>query len=117
MRADQYEKLLDLQEQLTDVFLTEADPSNFPGAGKPAATWTKDERGDRYWCKKNASASLSIVLRLTNLVESERRRAQGVPAGEGDVPDDDADDLMDRDIKAAQREAEKLLARVHGRQE
>ena len=33
MRQDQYEKLQTLTEKLTDVFLQEADPDQWPGKG------------------------------------------------------------------------------------
>ena len=46
MRQDQAERLQQLEEQLIDVYLDEADPANWPGVGTMGAQLTKQERGE-----------------------------------------------------------------------
>lgn len=107
MRQDQYERLQQLEEGLTDIFIAEADPKRWPGADVEAAAMTKEDRGDRYWCKKNAFATLSLVQRISTLI--------GQVQGPGTTPaaQDGAADLDSPDIEAetasAEREAKRLL--------
>ncbi len=110
MRQDQYEKLQALAEKLTDTFLAEANPDAWPGHGVAMAAMDQQTRGDRYWCKKNAAATLSVIIRTTNLVGIIQQRSAG--AGGGDVPPAEGeagDDGLDAEIKAAEKEASKLL--------
>lgn len=97
MRADQLQKMRHLQEKLAEVFFTESDPDKWPDM------LTRDSRGDRYWHKKNASASLSIICRIENLLALRDGRASG------DAPNKD-DDNLDDEIKAATKEAEQIAA-------
>ena len=103
MREDQIQRLKDLSEKLADVVLQEADPDEWPGANMPIAAISPQERGDRYWCKKNAAATFSLLERthslLTDAVDPRNQR----PAGEPDV---------EKQIAQREREAEKLLAGV-----
>lgn len=111
MRQDQYEKLQALAEKLTDTFLTEADPDSWPGAGMPIATMDQQTRGDRYWSKKNAAATLSVIIRTTSLVGIIQQRAAGgadTPPAEG-TPEDDS---LDAEINAAEKEANRLLNQI-----
>ena len=108
MRQDQYEKLQALTEKLTDTFLEEANPDAWPGKGVEIATMDQQTRGDRYWCKKNAAATLSVIIRTTSLVGIIQQRA----AGGADVPKEGGeaqDDSLDAEIKAAEKEAERLI--------
>lgn len=81
MRQDQILRLQDLTEKLADVVLDEADPERWPGAGIPLASLTQQQRGDRYWCKKNAAASFSLLERSQSLLldagDTNRRRTPG----------------------------------------
>lgn len=98
MRADQLEKLRQLQERLADVFIEEADPQGWPD------TKTRDSRGDRYWMKKNANASLVLVGRIENLLALRAGRASG--GGDHAQKEDEA--RLDGEIAAAEKEAERL---------
>ncbi|MEC5164069.1 hypothetical protein [Janthinobacterium sp. CG_S6] len=113
MRQDQYEKLQALAEKLTDAFIAEADPDSWPGAGLGPAAMDQQTRGDRYWCKKNAAATLSVIVRTTSLIGIiQNRSAAGAPDG---VPqqDQDAEETgLDAEVKAAEKEASKLLAKM-----
>jgi len=86
MRADQFEKLVELQETLMDVFLAEVKPDEWPGAGIHIREMSAPQRGDRLWCKKNASHTLSLVTKLSQIIVTERR----VVAGDPTLPDDDS---------------------------
>lgn len=108
MRQDQYEKLQALSEKLTDVFLSEADPDNWPGSGWNPAQLTKEQRGDRYWSKKNAVATLSIITKVAQLTTVIQLN------GGGEVtPEDQDDGGLDAEINAAEKEAAKLLNQIN----
>jgi hypothetical protein len=116
MRQDQYERLQAIEEQLVDVFLDEADAKNWPGAGLTLAAIDKHTRGDRYWCKKNAVATLSLAQRVTTLIGQVQNIGGTAPAARTADPElDEARDHLDAEIAAAEKEAGKLLAKVQRR--
>lgn len=104
MRPDQLQRLQDLSEKLADVVLEEADPAEWPGAGQPLAGLTQQDRGDRYWCKKNAAATFMLLSKAEEIIA---RRGDG--SREKDA--DDGED-MERTIANAEREAAKALERI-----
>lgn len=108
MRQDQYEKLQELTEKLTDAFISEADPAVWPGHGVAIAAMDQQTRGDRYWCKKNAAATLSVLMRVQNLIGVFER---GIPPALG-AGDDGGQSELDKDIDSAEREAQRILARL-----
>jgi hypothetical protein len=113
MRQDQYEKLQALTEKLTDAFIGEADPDVWPGAGVAMAAMDQQTRGDRYWCKKNAAATLSVIVRTTNLIGIIQLRGAGGGAGGVPPPEQDKEESsLDADIKAAEKEGNRLLSRL-----
>lgn len=113
MRQDQYEKLQELTEKLTDAFIGEADPAVWPGNGVAIAAMDQQTRGDRYWCKKNAAATLSVLVRTTNLIGIIQMRGVGGGAGGVTPAEQEKDDNgLDADIKAAEKEATKLLEQL-----
>lgn len=99
MRSDQLERMRRIQEDMADVFFLEADPKTFPTMD------TKEGRGDRYWLKKNASASLAIIGRIENLLALRDGRSSGGPTGEQEANDEAS---LEREIKAAEKNAERL---------
>lgn len=111
MRADQYSRLVDLQEQLTDVFLDEADSEEWPGAGTPISQMTKEDRGDRFWCKRNAAATMTLVMKIGCVIDAERRHARDNPDPLANMPEDPEDDREQQRIENAQfAEYERLAA-------
>lgn len=113
MRQDQFEKLQLLTEKLTDAFIGEADPEKWPGAGIEPAQMDAQTRGDRYWVKKNAAATLTVIMKTTSLIGVIQQRS----AGGGDDPtgvneDKPEEDSLDAEIKAAEKEATKLLDQI-----
>lgn len=109
MRQDQYDKLQKLEEELTDVFLQEADPKLWPGVGATPANMDAQTRGDRYWCKKNAVATIAMMTRIGHLTGMIQRAAAGT---EPDPEDGKAEDSLDAEVTSAEKEAKKLLAEL-----
>lgn len=108
MRADQIQRLKDLEEKLAEVVLEEADPDLWPGAGYSIADMSKDERGDRYWCKKNAAASFALLDRTISLV----RDAESVnPLTGNHNPRPE----LDKEIDDAEKRAAKMLKSIADR--
>lgn len=103
MRPDQVARLEKLVEQLADRFLLEADPTMWPGQpGLPPAQWTEQERGDAWWCKKNAMGTGGVLKFGTDVLAKAKERAAG-------DPDADADADLDRMVREAQRRAGKAV--------
>lgn len=107
MHQDYKTRLTALSDKLTDVVLEEADPDNWPGAGKKPSELTKDERGDRYWDKKNAAASLTLLIKVHSLIGMQTRG--GVPPEPGEI--DEEFELGQR-VNKAEREAAAILKRL-----
>lgn len=108
MRPDQLETLQALTEKLTDVFLQEVDPDKWPGGGVELADMNQQTRGDRYWSKKNCAATLTVIMKTVNLVGVIQ---QSRPPG-----DDTEDQGLDAEIKAAEKEATKLINKLQSGQ-
>ncbi len=112
MRQDQYERLQTLSERLTDVFLDEAEPGKWPGHGIEVGAMDQKTRGDRYWCKKNAVATLSLIDRVAKLTGT-IQAASAAGAGAAAVPEGEEDEgSLDAEINSAEKEAAKLLDQV-----
>lgn len=103
MRPDQIQRLQDLSEKLADVVLEEADPDTWPGAGIPLADMTTEDRGNRYWSKKNAAATFSLLDRTESILANAKEPGKSRP---------EEDDDMEKQIAAKEREAAKLLDKV-----
>lgn len=101
MTPEQIEKLEELQEQLADVFLDEANPANWPGAGVKQADMEQKDRGDRVWIKKNAMGTVNLICRITTLL---------APPPAGGDPDDEKEKRAL--AAAAEKEATELLERL-----
>jgi hypothetical protein len=110
VRLEQYERLKQLQEKLTDTVLHEADPDKWPGQGKELAEITRDERGDRYWCKRNAAATLSIIMKIHNLTGVIEAGGSAKP---NELPGEDDD--LETEIRNAEKEAAAIVSRMQKR--
>jgi hypothetical protein len=100
MRKDQLERLSALSEKLADVVLSEADPDGWPGHGISPPEWTQQQRGDRYWCKKNAAATFVLLAKSEEILS---RRKAG---------DSDDEPELDATIARAEKEAAKAIQRM-----
>lgn len=113
MRQEQFERLLALSEKLTEVFLDEAEPDNWPGVGIPPNKMDSATRGDRYWCKKNAVATVSLLQRVHGLTTNVQFASA---AGSGSVAavteGAEAESSLDKVIADAEKEAKTLTDQV-----
>lgn len=112
MRQDQYEKLQALTEKLLDAFLDEANPDAWPGAGVPLANMDQQTRGNRYWCKKNAAGTMSVLMKCNSLADVIRRQTAGAGGAASVEPETDEPDGLDGEIKKAEKEATAMLDRI-----
>jgi hypothetical protein len=108
MRQDQFERLQELEEKLTDAFLGEAAPDKWPGAGMDPGAMDQQTPGDRNWCKKNAVATISLVQRVGTLIGQVQLRGAGTTPPEGEEAAAQQDHLDD-EVKSAEKEAAKLF--------
>src|SRR3546814_15565312 len=73
-------------------------------------------RSDRYWCKKNAVATIALTIRIGSLVGAIQRRGEvSPPVGEGEGAEDTSAGLLDAEVSAAEKEARALMARFEKR--
>lgn len=107
MRPDQKARLDEIDELLTEEFLIEADPREWPGFGKPPASWTSEERGDRHWTKKNAIGTAATLRSLQDLVDRHIKNTSADPETQADRDGD-----LDRHISRYEKEAANLLEKV-----
>lgn len=108
MRADQIARLNDLSEKLADRFLIEADPVEWPGGATAPADLTQQQRGDAYWCKKNAMATGGVLRYTLDLV-----KAHSTSPDDPDEPGDPAKESdLDRKIGEAERRAAAAVERA-----
>lgn len=110
MRQDQYERMMALEEKLVDVFLDEANPEIWPGTAIPVDQQDKMIRGDRYWHKKNAVATLALINRL-NILQGVVQRNTSNQAPGTKVQEEGESDL-DKEVNAAEKEAARLMNRI-----
>ncbi len=116
MRQDQYERLQAMMEKLTDAFLREADPATWTGGEIPPAELTQQQRGDRYWCKKNAVATAALIVRTQSIV-GKIQMVGAVPAAPEEAEEGaDAEGGLDAEVAAAEAEGRRLLQRVIDRE-
>lgn len=97
MREDQTIRLKELVEEVAEVFIAEADPKTWCGAGMEPADMDAETRGGRYWDKKNAIQTGTLLARVLDLAERDQRASKG-----NEVPADDAEKEISRFEKKAQ---------------
>lgn len=107
MRQDQFDKLQQRAEQLTDIFLEESDPQMWPGYDIVPRGWDKQMRGDRYWHKKNCVATLAIVQRIATVVDIARQKTAGGEDNPGAVDPEEKE--LEQEMAEAEAEASQYL--------
>ena len=103
MRKDQIDRLQDLSEKIAEVFLEEADPESWNGAGVPVTSMDQETRGNRLWDKKNAVQTGALLSRVLDLRDRDLRSSP-----ECQTNDDDAD----KEISRHERAAAKFIDRI-----
>jgi len=111
------QQMAELHEKLLEVYLAEADPDEWVTeesarkaaqehidnggskveATKIAAGW----KGERYWEKKNANQTMTLLINIHRLIDA--------AGGQGAAGDDEGD--LGKEIKKAERTVKKRLAR------
>lgn len=96
MRPEQVERLAKIEEELVDIFTTECQPKKWPGME------SSQERGDRYWHKKNALSTLQLVNRIQSVLRDARPEGGAGDGGKAEPrPDDEGRDPADIEREAA----------------
>lgn len=108
MRADQIQRLKDLEEKLAEVVLEEADPDLWPGAGVPLADMTHDQRGSRFWSKRNAAATFALLDRTISMVR-DAESVNPVTGNHNPRPE------LEKEIDDAEKRAAKMLKSIADR--
>lgn len=103
MRPDQLKRLDDLAERLADVFLVEADPANWSGAGTLPADLDQQTRGNRHWDRKGAIGTGGVLNTTINLIKHYSAGGPGHDTDDGDI---------DAVVADAEKRAKQALARV-----
>lgn len=106
MRQDQWERLQQLEEKLTDVFIAEADPAVWPGAGEPSAKLTPDDRKQRYQFKRAAAETALLLTRTQTLIG--QVRGFGTTPPEGGSEEDEERTVVEKELVLAERAAERM---------
>lgn len=104
---DYLTRLTSLSDKLLNVAIEECNPDNWQSANKRIKDLTVEERGNRYWDKKNAAGSLTILIKVQSLIGMQGRQKPGEQS-KGAGKDDD----VEGQIKKAEKEVEKILDRV-----
>jgi len=106
MRPDQIQRLKDLSESLADVFIVEADPTNWSGDGRLPRDMSQEERGNRHWDRKGALGTGAVLSHTLNVIKHYEDRKPAAGAEEETEGD------LDKAIGDAERRAQAALARV-----
>jgi len=102
LRKDQITMLEDLAERLADVFIEEADPANWSGAGTPMADMTKEQRGNRHWDRKGAMGTGGVLKFTLDIAARANEQVSG--------DEDDFD--LEAQVKEAQKRASAAMLRI-----
>lgn len=103
------ERLEELADTLTAQLFEEADPKKWTGGSKDLLEMTKQERGDRYWDKKNAAMTLTLVVKMHSLIDLNKRTKGGKLVKDGE--EEEAESL-ENEIKKANKAAMRIMEKV-----
>lgn len=106
MRQDQIDRLEDLAQEIADVFIDEADPKNWNGQGAALVEMDEKTRGNRYWDKKNAIQTGSLLARVLDLRDRDKGHGGAI------TPEDDAEKELSKFEKQAKEMVNAILARA-----
>lgn len=106
MRDDQISRLKELSQEIAEAFIEEADPRMWSGAGIPLADMDGETRGNRYWDKKNAIQTGTLLARVMDLAAHDSRVGPS-----RSMPEDDAE----KSIAAFEKKAKELISDIEKR--
>lgn len=104
LRKDQITMLEEVIENLADVFLQEADPANWTGAGIPMPDMTKEQRGNRHWDRKGAMGTGGVLKFAMDVAARAKEEAPGDSSAE--------DAELDAQVQEAQKRAKAAMLRI-----
>lgn len=104
--SDQAQRLEKLAFKLGEIFLTEADPDNWPGAEVTPQQMTKEQRGDRNWQAKNANQMGALLVRVLELK---------VRMSDGSAPPSPSQPDQADEVRKYEKQATDLLKRVRAK--
>lgn len=116
MRADQLERLKRLQEDQFDGMLEELDEplvgsvkaDNGAVILKPSQMLSQTERGNRYWQKKNVSASLVVATKI-DLLRARLERAAYLETGESASDSEIGEEEFESEYQKLAAQSQKLF--------
>lgn len=109
LTAETLKKLEERQAALADIFIAETDPAKWPDGE------TRDARGDRFWHKKNAGATATLIVRIQSILDVALKRHLADPTKP--VPGDEEEEAEPAGAMAAaaMAEANEIIGRHKGR--
>ena len=111
MRDDQRIRLQALQEELVDVLIEEIDPKMWPGAGKSGDEMTNEDRGNRYWMKKNGAMTMVLVNDIAKTMANTKEALGRDPYSGKEI-----DDRIEQAERGAQKKLEAALTKQQAQQ-
>lgn len=108
--ADTLRKLEQRQAELATVFIEETDSSQWPG------NETQQMRGDRYWHKRNAGATATLIVKIQSILDVALKKPpmgdpKEPPPGEAEEETETAGAMA----ASAMAEAQDIIKRHTGR--
>lgn len=110
LTADTLKKLEERQTELATVFIEETDTAKWPDDK------TRDARGDRYWHKRNAGATATLIVKIQSILDVALKKPpmgdpkEPVPGG-GEEEEETAGAMA----ASAMAEAQDIIKRHTGR--
>ena len=109
MRQDQWERLQQLEEKLTDIFIEEADPDKWPCPGSPSANLSPDDRKTRYLFKRAAAETAMLLVRTQGLIGSVQGLGTAPPAADDEESGEDMEATsLEKEIINSEQQAERM---------
>jgi hypothetical protein len=108
--ADKLKKLEQRQVELADVFIEETDVKKWPTPD------TRDGRGDRYWIKRNAGSTATLIVKIQSILDAALRQppiSDPKDPTPGDPPEEEEENA-EALAASAIAEAEKIIDRAKG---
>lgn len=107
--AETLKRLETRQAQLAEILVAETDSKTWPDAN------TRDGRGDRYWHKKNAGATATLMVKIQSILDQALKKpVVGDP--KEPPPGADPEEANPQELAAAAvREAQEIVDRHRGR--
>lgn len=108
--AETLKKLEQRQTELATVFVEETDVTKWPTPD------TRDGRGDRYWIKRNAGSTATLIVKIQSILDAALRQPpiadpkDPVPGDEPEEAEENAEQLA----ASAIAEAGKIIERARG---